>query len=176
MTEARQCLAHCPGERPVPVGTGSWSRRACPSALSENKPEGQQSSLKYRIWAFIICTASGQRNMRLKGSNTHIYIIFLGQVALYSGSKRYDIKGLGPPVHSGWDSWLPSLARPTICCDLGQVSLLPQAPKATKPLLSEISSESRQEVSGGKEEEEVLSDKCQCYHRLWESLRLKNGT
>lgn len=107
MTEAGQCWAHRPGKVPVPVGMELLSSRACLSSLSENKFEGQQCSLKYSAWALTIHTVSRQRNMRLKGSNTHIYTIFLGQDALYSGSKRHDAKRLGLPLHSGWGRLAP---------------------------------------------------------------------
>lgn len=51
-------------------------RWACPSLLSKNISEGQQNSLKFRIWALVTHTASGQRNAKLKGSNTHVHTIF----------------------------------------------------------------------------------------------------
>lgn len=39
--------------------------------------------------------------------NAHIDAICLGQAAVRSGSKRHDVQGLWPPLHSGWGRLAP---------------------------------------------------------------------
>lgn len=90
-------------------GQSQWAlgliKEGLPSLL-ENKSERQQSSLKYRIWALIICTASGQRH---KGSNNHIHTVFFRSSCSLFRLKRHDTKGLGLPLHSGQGQLAPVL-------------------------------------------------------------------
>lgn len=90
---ALRCGSPSTDRRNTTPGPASWrkaspsghtvsSRTAHPSHLSENKPEGQQFSEVQNLGSHHMHSFWTKTH---KGSNTHIYTIFLGQVALSSG-------------------------------------------------------------------------------------------
>lgn len=93
-----------------------------------------ETPLKCRTWALFICTASGHRKTRHKGSNTHIYTVFFRSSCSPLRLKKTQHKGPGA-AFALWVGTAGSCPLPflTLHCDLGQVSLLswPPSPKAT---------------------------------------------